>query len=241
MALFSFINAQTSDKFGGKEVSFETADNILVTGDLYALKDKSAPLILLFHQAGYSRGEYRSIAPQLNKLGFQCLAIDQRSGNKVNDVINKTKIEAKKQDKRTKYPDAFPDLEAALKYASEQLDQKKVIIWGSSYSSSLVFILASKYPEKVQAILSFSPGEYFSFEDQKIEDFSKKVSCPVFITSARLEKSSWKNIYENVSSEKAFYLPEKKGFHGSKALWPEKEGNKGYWNAVKKYLTQFKK
>ena len=33
--------------------------------DLYIAHDASAPFILLFHQAGWSRGEYLEIAPKL--------------------------------------------------------------------------------------------------------------------------------------------------------------------------------
>ena len=48
----------------------------------------NAPVLVLFHQAGWSRGEYREIAPKLNELGYICLAIDQRSGKGVNGVAN---------------------------------------------------------------------------------------------------------------------------------------------------------
>jgi hypothetical protein len=41
---------------------------------------KSQPYILLSHQAGSNRAEYAPIAPRLVKPGFNCLAIDQRSG-----------------------------------------------------------------------------------------------------------------------------------------------------------------
>ena len=228
--------------FAQEKVQFTAKDGVNITGDYYPNASANAPLILLFHQAGYSRGEYKPIAAKLNALGFSCLAIDQRSGNKVNGVENMTKKEAVKLGKPTKYPDAFADLEASLKYAQSQLKQEKVIIWGSSYSSSLVFILASKYPKQVRGLLSFSPGEYFKFEGKKVEDFSKKVKCPVFVTSARGEANSWKEIYANVTSKKTSFLPtDHKGFHGSKALWDEKEGNEAYWNTVTEFLMQFKK
>lgn len=224
-----------------ESVEFNAKDGIKITGDYYAHESSQAPLILLFHQAGYSRGEYKPIAAHLNDLGFSCLAIDQRSGNKVNGVENQTKKEAKKMGKPTSYVDAFVDLEAALNYANTELNREQVIVWGSSYSSSLVFILANKYPNKVKALLAFSPGEYFSFEEKKVEDFAKGVKCPVFVTSSKGEFNSWEGIYANVKGEKSSFIPEQKGFHGSKALWVEKEGNKYYWEAVTKFLNQLKK
>lgn len=69
-------------------VTFETEDGLVVTADVYVSQPESAPFILLFHQAGFSRGEYRPIAPKLNELGFNCMAVDQRSGNMANGVVN---------------------------------------------------------------------------------------------------------------------------------------------------------
>ena len=45
---------------------------------------------VLFHQAKYSRGEYFEVAPKLNKMGFNCLAVDLRSGGEINGIPNKT-------------------------------------------------------------------------------------------------------------------------------------------------------
>jgi len=228
---------QAQDQFIGETVAFNSSDGVMVTADVYMVSDEQAPLILLFHQARFSRGEYREIAPKLNALGYSCIAIDQRSGDKVNGVINQTHIVAEKNGLSTKYPDAYPDLVAALNYAKETYPNREIIIWGSSYSSSLVFILASEFPEDVMGILSFSPGEYFEYEGNKIVDFSSKVQCPVFITSAKNEYGEWEEIYAAIPNpNKQSFLPESEGFHGSKALWIEKPGNEEYWKAVIKFL-----
>ena len=216
-------------------------DGIEITADLYAnVKSNKnvSPIILLFHQAGYSRGEYREIAPRLNKLGFTCIAIDQRSGNKVNGIINSTHLKAKANGLPTKYPDALQDLQSTLNYTIANYPNRKIIIWGSSYSSSLVFILANQNPELISGVLSFSPGEYFELDGKTIATFAKGVTCPVFITSAKNEHGSWEEIYTAVPNpNKHSFLPESKGFHGSKALWIEKPGNKEYWEAVITFLT----
>ena len=36
--------------------------------DLYAPHPATAPLVILFHQAGWSRGEYEEIAPKLKRF-----------------------------------------------------------------------------------------------------------------------------------------------------------------------------
>ena len=226
--------------FEGERVTFKTANNINVTADIYesASKDKdTSPIILLFHQAGYSRGEYRQIAPKLATMGYTCIAVDQRSGNAVNGVVNETHLEAEKANLATEYPDAYPDLVATLEYTKKNYPNRKIIIWGSSYSSSLVFILGSEFSNDITGILSFSPGEYFQYGNKKIVEFAKDVKCPVFITSAKNEYKSWKAIYAAAPNpKKQFFLPIGHGFHGSKALWVEKPGNEEYWEAVIKFL-----
>ena len=95
-------------------ITFSSKDGLKVTADLYQTHPDTAPFILLFHQAGWSRGEYLEIAPKLNKLGFNCLAVDQRSGNKVNNVPNETFRKAQQEMKPTQYLTAIPDMEAAI-------------------------------------------------------------------------------------------------------------------------------
>jgi len=220
-------------------LTFITKDNVVITADIYLTEKEDAPFILLFHQAMFSRGEYIEIAPKLNELGFNCIAIDQRSGKKVNDVTNETCKDAKSKGLKTKYPDAFPDLEATVNYVKQTYSPKKIIIWGSSYSSSLVFILAAKHKE-ITALLSFSPGEYFIYENKKITDWAKEVKCPVFVTSSKKEAEECSIIFKNANNKSSIqFIPKSKGFHGSKALWERKEGNEDYWKAVKSFLKQF--
>ncbi|MBW1906474.1 MAG: hypothetical protein JRJ24_14450 [Deltaproteobacteria bacterium] len=82
--------------------------------DVYASQSKSATLVLLFHQAGWSRGEYREIAPKLIKAGYQVMAVDQRSGGKVNGIQNETHRRATRMGLARGYLAAYVDMEAAL-------------------------------------------------------------------------------------------------------------------------------
>lgn len=232
----------TVPEFKGKTFLINSSDGLKIKADIYESEDKKGPVILLFHQAGFSRGEYRETAPKLNDLGFNCIAIDQRSGKGVNGVENGAFLDASKKGLGTKYPDAFPDMEAALKFARIKYPSNKIIVWGSSYSASLVFVLAQKYPKKISAVIAFSPGEYFKFEDKKIENYAKEIDCPVFITSAKPEHKYWKDIYAGIPGKnKYFFIWEVKGVHGSRALWKVNESNKNYWDALKKFLVKIRK
>ncbi|MEO9482614.1 MAG: hypothetical protein ABJG47_04185 [Ekhidna sp.] len=239
--LFIFLIAFSLSSVAQKQISFPSKDSINIVADLYAPHDKSAPFILLFHQAGYSRGEYREIAPKLNAMGFNCLAVDLRSGNSANGVENLTSKNARNAGKPTKYVNTIPDIESAIEYVKDNnLANEFPIIWGSSYSSSLVLKCASYLD--VRGVLSFSPGEYFR-NDGKAGDFITSsvgdIKVPVFITSAKGERNSWWKMYEQILSEKTYFLPESKGKHGSSALWEKTEGNEEYWKALNSFLQQF--
>lgn len=240
--LFTFSFRYTApQEFKGNTVMISGADGIQINADIYESVNAEAPVILLFHQARYSRGEYREIAPKLVGMGYTCIAIDQRSGKEVNGVENESFIQAESMGLATEYPDAFVDVQSTLDYAKKNYKKRKIIVWGSSYSAALTFVLASKNSGDVSAILAFSPGEYFTFEDKSIVDFASTVQCPVFITSAKNESDKWEAIYEAVPSEtKKSFLPSATGFHGSKALWEKNDGNLEYWGAVTEFLGSLK-
>jgi len=243
--LFSLWAAIFSYQVSGAEIStvtFPSMDGLEVTAHTYITHDdKSAPVIILFHQAGWSRGEYLEIAPKLNKLGFNCIAIDQRSGETINGIDNKTAFRASKAEKLTRYIDALPDIEAALRYTRSQFRESKIIAWGSSYSAALVLQLAGSQPDLVDGVLSFSPGEYFAKQGKSkswIKDSAIHINVPVFITSARNEQNSWSAIYTAIKSKQKFsFIPDTKGNHGSRALWDQFEDSDQYWEAVSEFLT----
>ena len=215
----------------------QSKDGLAITADIYEVENSDKPVILLFHQARYSRGEYIEIAPKLNELGYTCVAIDQRSGDSVNGVDNETYKAAKAAGKGTEFVDAIDDLRAAIDFALAEFYTDQVVLWGSSYSSSLVLILGNEYADQAAAILSFAPGEYFTYEEKKIEDYAAGLNTPVFFTSAKNEYNNWKAIYESIpSTSKDNYLPEDQGYHGSKALWEKSKGYKTYWEHVISFL-----
>ncbi len=231
---------------GPETVTFPSADGLTITADLYTPHEDSAtPFIVLFHQAGWSRGEYREIAPRLNSLGFNCLAVDQRSGGEVNGVDNETVKRAEAAGKGVTYLDALPDLEAALVWVRKDHARGKVIAWGSSYSASLVLWIAGNKPALADAVLAFSPGEYFAREGKPetwVKDAAAKIAVPVFITSTRDEQPMVAPIFAAIPlGKKIAYLPASEGNHGSRALWKKFKDSSGCWEAVTAFLSQFSK
>ncbi len=221
-----------SDVAFTSKIEFASGDGLMITADHYHV-NKSKPVIVLCHQANYSRGEYLEIADSLNRLGFNCLAIDQRSGNTVNGVANETKVRATTAGKGTDFIDAKQDIVAAIAWAKNYYS-KNVILWGSSYSSSLALIIA-KEDANVETVLSFSPGEYLS--PINVQTTITGLNKPAFLTSSKSEAAGVTNFYNVISStNKVQFIPTGNGVHGAKALWSSQTDKAEYWVAVKTFL-----
>jgi len=232
IALTALLFLGTSSAKAIEFISFNSKDGLKVTADLYLTDNPLNPFIILFHQAGWSRGEYTEIAPKLNALGYNCMAVDQRSGEKVNNIINETARRATEKSLSSNYPDALPDMLAAIEYVKANFKMKKLILWGSSYSSALVLKIAGDYPDIADATLSFAPGEYFERFGQPedwITQSAKNIKIPVFITSAKNEHVYWKNIFDAIpTTTKQSFIPTTEGNHGSRALWEQFEDHQAY-------------
>jgi dienelactone hydrolase len=161
-------------------ISFPAADGVTIYANAYLAPNPGAPVILAFHQAGSSKNEYAPLAPQLVKLGFNVIAVDQRSGGDMYPPTNET---VQHLGKSTNYLAVLPDMDAALAYAKRTYPSSPVIAWGSSYSASLVFAFAARHPHDVAAVLAFSPGEYFD-DKRYVEHAARNVRVPVFIDTA---------------------------------------------------------
>ena len=231
-----------SNKLLAETISIASEDGVKITADTYIIhEDPETPIIVLFHQASWSRGEYLEIAPKLNQLGFNCVAVDLRSGGEINGIPNETAIHAKQAKKQTRYIDALSDVLVSLRYINTYFPDSDIIAWGSSYSAALVLYVAGKHPDLIDGVLSFSPGEYFAKQGKFrnwIKESASSINVPVFITSARSEKNNWQSIFDNIpTKKKSSFLPKSRGNHGSKALWEQFDDNKAYWDAVNQFLT----
>ena len=240
------ITALTTNLFAAtssQRIEFKSTDGLLITADRYTPHKADAPLIVLFHQAGSSRGEYSEIAPRLNRLGFNCIAVDQRSGEHSRGIDNQTAIRAGSAGLPTSYADALPDIIAALRYARKNYPHSKIIAWGSSYSASLVLKVAGDQPELVDGVIAFSPGEYFAHLGNSktwIRDSAKNIQVPVFISSSRNETKRWADIYRVIPEKwRHSFIPETAGKHGSKALWKKYADSPAYWQAVTAFLKDY--
>jgi dienelactone hydrolase len=198
------------------------------------------PVLVLFHQARSSKGEYRPLAPHLCELGYECLLVDLGCGAESRGVKNRTAVVAAHHGFQPDFLDAAADVEDALRWAREQHPGSPILAWGSSYSASLALVMAGTKPELVDGVLAFSPGEYFKTlgkGETWVRDSAATIRCPVFVTSARSEEAEWRPIFEAIPAEKKTgFLPAVEAVHGSSALWPESAGHEECWKAVEAFL-----
>ncbi|MFT4546015.1 MAG: dienelactone hydrolase [Bacteroidia bacterium] len=226
-------NAQTA-----RRVKFPSKDGVTITADMYEV-NPDYPWVVMFHMAQSSRGEFQRIAPKMNRLEVNCIAVDLRSGKENNFIVNETYVLAKNTGLGTAYMDAEADMKAAIEKAY-LIARKPVIIFGSSYSASLALKLGSEMSQ-VKAVIAFSPGEYFG-KDLDVADVAANLTKPTFIACGSDEKKYTDEIANAVQSPKKIYFaPGKGGAHGSKCLEKETEGETEYWIQMINFLQTVKK
>lgn len=228
-------HAQEVPPIKREAVQLTAADGVKVFGD-YSEPANARALILLFHQADSGQGEYLTIVPRLASAGYATLALDQRSGGNLYGG-NWT---VKGLGKSAGFTEAKPDLEAALTWASRR--KLPVVLWGSSYSASLAFVVAAEHPGQVRALLAFSPDEYFDGKPS-VAEAAKKLGMPVFVTSAQDAKeiAAAKAVLDAVPGGfKRQFVPVEGGVHGSSTLNAEKnpKGAEAVWKEVLLFLEQ---
>lgn len=218
-------------------ITFPSQDGLTITADIYKV-DNIPVTVLLCHQAGYSRGEYKNTALLLNSYGYSVMAIDQRSGKGVNGVVNATAELAKSKNLKTNYIDAKPDIISAIDFVYSNNGNKQILLVGSSYSATLAMLIGG-VNEKVLAIAAFSPGEYFKGINVQTE--VKDLEKPTFVTASLLETQDLSTLISKMeTSNLYFYKAIEEGIHGSRALWKSTKGYKGYRQSFKEFLDSIK-
>jgi dienelactone hydrolase len=220
---------------------FSGDDKVVVTADLYALNNKRAPIIVMAHQSGASRGEYRQAAPDLNQMGFNILAIDNRWGkqDRWNGVLNETAkrygteaIVASGDRAKIRAIDRERDLETAVDWARAQGFTGPLILWGSSITANGVLKIAAGGEHEVAALLAFSPGEYNPDDKTEMQSKVKGLRMPLLMACGEDEDELCKGIFATIPAGKKTYYRAPRGRHGSSILLDDPAN----WKPVREFL-----
>lgn len=217
--VFFSLSAALADSY--KTIVTVTPDGARIYADAYFSDlGETAPLILLFHQAGSNgRGEYSDLIPWLNTNGFRVIAWDQRSGGDLYGASNRT-VENLPKNSLTGFCDAYADLQTAMDYVAANKLAEKVIVWGSSYSAALVFQLAAKNPDQIAAVLAFSPASGGPLEQCRARQWLDQVTAPVLAVRPQSEMQRDSSVEQRdifISVGVTFQVVEN-GVHGSSML-----------------------
>ena len=220
-----------------RKVTFLASDKLEVTADLY-LFDRGAPYIILFHQENSSRGEYREIAPKLQKMGFNCLAVDLRSGKESNFVQNETAALSQKNNIPATLLDCEKDIRAAMEYVEKTAIKNRYVLFGSSFSASLAMKVANQH-KRVVAVIAYSPGEYFT--PVKATDWLKEFNKLLYVSFTTREKPFITELLKDIPEQfLTLYQPSGDGVRGAPALWNDHPQANDCWMSLMMFMKKVK-
>lgn len=211
-------------------VRFTAADGLEITADEYIV-EQGRPYILLFHEQGSSRGEFKTIARRLCKINYNCLAVDLRNGGNDNFVSNETIKQLREGNAKADVQDIEQDVLAAIDYAFEK-SNLPVILFGSGANGSLSLLVALNN-EHTRAVVALSPGEYF-MPGIKVQDTVAQLKKPVFITSSKSEFPYVSELASGIDKEylTLFEPRQGEGMRGTASLSTTYDQNTEYWIAL---------
>jgi pimeloyl-ACP methyl ester carboxylesterase len=226
------------------QTTFQSADSLTIVSDEYSV-NKEAPILLLFHQGGSNvQGEYSSIIPRLTNRGYNVLAVDLRTGGQYYGEYNRTVAGRSDYGFTANYDycGAYPDLEAALAYVQESSFTGPVILWGSSFSASLVVQLATNHAKDVAGVLAFSPASGNAMEGCKPEPFMDDLPMPLLLLrpASELENESALRQFATADSLGHQTFVASPGVHGASMLVKERAGGEvtATWERVWAFLDE---
>ena len=221
-----------------RKVTFLASDGLEITADLY-MYDSGAPYIILLHQENSSRGEYRDIAPRLTKMGFNCFAIDLRSGKESNFVQNETAALAQRSDLPATLLDCEKDILAAIDHIGKTAINHRCVLMGSCFSASLAMKVANQN-RRVTAVITCSPGEYFI--PLTVKDWLKDFNKMLFVTSTKREQLFVTELISDISPELITrYQSAEGGVQGAPALLSDNPQASDIWMSLMMFMNRVKK
>jgi len=193
-----------------------------VSGAIYSADlPETAPIIALFHQGGSNgRGEYGPLIPWLNENGFRAIAWDLRKGGDLYGSKNRTATDA---DEDAGFCDAWSDMDAAVDFSTRLASDSPLIVWGSSYSGSLVFRAAAEI-EGVDAVIAFSPASGGPMADCRAGLYADDVDVPAYVLrpASEMERDSSQTQKAELEAAGVAFTVVENGIHGSSMLVDER-------------------
>jgi dienelactone hydrolase len=235
--------APPADRIGPRATTFRAADGVSVTADSYVPAGPRAGCVLLMHQSGGSRGEYRVIAPQLAARGWRALAVDLRFGhldratglrNETGEgvgapgILDRNDAEAR----RALFRASAADVEASLTHLMDS-GCSDVVVWGSS-ATTIPALERVKDDPRIRAAVLFSPGEYMREDREAMRRMARDVRRPVLVVYGRGEAQTAQPVADAVPAAHRTVHASDVGGHGSSILLEDG----GAWKPVLDFFAE---
>lgn len=171
-----------------KQVKFLTKDGVEIHGLCVEAEKQNAPTVLLLHMMPAVKESWEEFQKQLQKAGFQSLAIDLRGhGESVwkngGRIDYEDFTDAQQQEK-------IYDIEAAIDFLKEHgMELKQVSLVGASIGANLALKYQAEHPE-IKATVLLSPG--LDYRGIKTEPLARNIAenQSVYLVGAREDNRS---------------------------------------------------
>lgn len=205
-----------------EKIKLATSDGIEIIGDFYSTQDKNFPAVILLHMMPATRSSWKNFATELQKYGFQSLAIDLRghgeSIHQNNKILNYQKFSD------AEHQASILDVEMAAKFFQEKgLNLDKIFLAGASIGANLALQFQAEHPE-IKAAILLSPG--LNYRGIETEPLIKKLkeNQAVFIVASKEDSysaDSARRLFEATNCKKELKILNNAG-HGTTMLEKEK-------------------
>ncbi len=225
-----------------RTVNFPSGDGLEITADLYDGAGPTSGTVVLFHQSGSSRGEFRTTGARIAALGFNALAVDLRWGRTWAEVRNETAarhgtdaimnaVEAGDASPWPTIDASYEDMRAALEWLDVNGYTGPVYALGSSFSATLALRLGAE--EHVDAVLAYSPGEYDDSRPEMARGWAARLEIPLYAVAAPDEAALVGPVFEAASSAGSRFFQAIDGDHGASVL----DAGSSNWQDLASYLS----
>lgn len=174
-----------------KEMHLITSDNIKIAYDLYEVKNPKGRLILA-HMMPATKESWRDFAGELQKLGYESLAIDLRGHGESEGGPDGYKNFSDRE-----HQVSINDLEAAWEFLkSRGVTPDKTVLIGASIGANLSLQFLTEHP-KISGGAFLSPGDYKGIDSKVLVKKLSPNQKIIFAASRKDDRSAGNNAVQN--------------------------------------------
>jgi len=197
-----------------EKIKIKTDDGMAIAGTYRAMSEQTAPAVVLLHMMPATKENWDSFAQELNKKGFQCLAVDLRghgeSEGGPDGFLNFTDRQ---------HQESIKDVKAAFNFfTAKGVPPKDIFLCGASIGANLALKFQAEHPE-IRATILLSPGlNYRGLETEPMAERINQTQSVFFAAGGENDRYSTEtsqNLFNMLKSENKKLKILKNAGHGT--------------------------